>query len=87
MNTKSAKTITTVGLKEFRANVAKYAKRACNNAEEVVVTSHNKPLFKVTPLDEQVYSDSLLEAVQAGKRDRSAGRVYTQEQVLQALHR
>lgn len=78
--------ITTVGLKEFRANVAKIAHKARTSGQHVVVTSHNKPLFKITPLGEEAYTDGLLQAVQTGEADAAAGRVYSEAEVVQSLH-
>ena len=67
-----------VGLKDFRRNVAKYAKQA-QSGSQVVVTNRNKPLFMVTPLSDDIYTDGVLEAVAAAEADVDAGRVYTEE--------
>lgn len=41
-----------VGLKELRKNVAKYTKQV-QSGHSFVVMKHSKPLFKITPLDEE----------------------------------
>lgn len=41
-----------VGLKELRKNVAKYAKRV-QSGHSFVVMKHSKPLFRITPLNEE----------------------------------
>ncbi len=41
----------TVGLKELRGNVAKYARKV-RAGDSYVVFKHSKPLFKLTPLDD-----------------------------------
>ncbi len=41
-----------IGLKEFRMNVEKYAK-ATSDGESIVVMRRSKPLFKVTPVDDE----------------------------------
>jgi prevent-host-death family protein len=76
---------TFVGLKEFRRDVSKYAKQAVNGTAKVVVTSHNKPLFVVTPFEDDVYTAAVLEAVAHAKADVAAGRVYTHDEVVAEL--
>ena len=41
----------TVSLKEFRQDVAKYAKRV-DRGEELIVTNRSKPLFRLSPVDD-----------------------------------
>ena len=41
----------TVSLKEFRQDVAKYAKRV-DRGEELIVTKRSKPLFRLSPVDD-----------------------------------
>jgi len=76
---------TFVGLKEFRRDVSKYAKQAKDGTTKVVVTSHNKPLFMITPLEDEIYTAAVLEAVAEAKADVAAGRVYTHEEIRAEL--
>ena len=76
---------TFVGLKEFRRDVSKYAKQAKDGTTKVVVTSHNKPLFMITPLEDEIYTAAVLEAVAEVKADVAAGRVYTHEEIRAEL--
>jgi prevent-host-death family protein len=41
-----------IGLKELRQNVAKYARKV-QSGHSFVVMKHSKPLFKITPVDEE----------------------------------
>lgn len=41
-----------VGLKELRQNVAKYVKRI-QSGHSFVVMKHSKPLFQISPVDEE----------------------------------
>ncbi len=41
-----------IGLKELRQNVAEYAKKV-QSGHTFVVMKHSKPLFKITPIDEE----------------------------------
>jgi len=45
-----------VGLKELRENVAKYAQKVANG-ESFVVFKQSKPLFKITPVDEEDWEE------------------------------
>ena len=47
--------MTKVGLKEFRQDVEKYAKKAMEG--EVVVFKRSHPLFRVAPLDEEPWEE------------------------------
>jgi len=72
---------TFVGLKEFRRDVSKYAKQAKDGTTKVVVTSHNKPLFMITPLEDEIYTAAVLEAVAEAKADVAAGNTFTLAEV------
>lgn len=47
--------MTKVGLKEFRQDVEKYAKKAMES--EVVVFKRSRPLFRVAPLYEEPWEE------------------------------
>jgi len=47
--------MTKVGLKEFRQDVEKYAKKAMEG--DVVVFKHSRPLFRVAPLNEEPWEE------------------------------
>ena len=72
-----------IGVKEFRQNMADYAKKARANKTRYVVMKRDKPLFAITPFEEEESYDSLYEDVMKAKADAAAGKVYTQEEVMQ----
>ncbi len=41
-----------IGLKELRQNVAKYARKV-QEGQSFTVFKHSKPLFKITPVDDE----------------------------------
>lgn len=47
--------MTKVGLKEFKLNAEKYVEEA--RKDEVIVFKRSKPLFRVTPLDEEPWEE------------------------------
>jgi prevent-host-death family protein len=47
--------MTKVGLKEFRQDVGKYVEKAYRG--EVIVFRHSKPLFRVSPIDEEPWEE------------------------------
>jgi prevent-host-death family protein len=45
-----------IGLKELRQNVAKYARKV-QSGQSFIVFKRSKPLFKITPLDDQHWEE------------------------------
>jgi prevent-host-death family protein len=80
---KSAPTF--VGIKAFRSDFAKYARQAEQNNQPVIITKRNKPLFVLTPMSEDVYSEKVLEAVAESQADVAAGRTYSAKEVRAEL--
>ena len=77
-----------IGVKDFRQNMAEYAKQAQKSRSiRYVVMNRNKPLFAVTPFDEDVDLDYLFETVMAAKAEADAGKVVTQAKVLENLNK
>lgn len=74
-----------IGVKDFRQNMAEYAKKARSQKTRYVVVSHKKPLFAVAPFAENESLDSLFDAVTKAKTDVSAGRVLSHEKMMSAL--
>lgn len=72
-----------IGIKDFRQNIAGYAKQASAGTERLVIMNRNKPLFEIKPFAQDVYLDSFVESVLAAKRDVEAGgRTYTSEEIM-----
>lgn len=74
-----------IGIKDFRANISDYVKRARKANERFVVVNRNKPLFEVMPFAEDETLDTLFADIVKAERDIQAGRFYTQEEVLREL--
>ena len=74
-----------VGIKEFRQNIAKYAKTAQEQKERIVIMNRNKPLFEIKPFAEDEYLDSFVQSVLEAERDVEAGNFYTSAEVKKEL--
>jgi PHD/YefM family antitoxin component YafN of YafNO toxin-antitoxin module len=74
-----------IGIKDFRQNMAEYAKLARAKTARYVVMSRNTPLFEVTPFDEDENLDYLFDKVMAAKAEADAGLVVSQDEVLAKL--
>ena len=74
-----------IGIKDFRQNMAEYAKLARAKTARYVVMNRNVPMFEVTPFDEDENLDYLFDKVMAAKAEADAGNVYTHEEVVAML--
>ena len=75
-----------VGLKEFKAKINDYAAKVQKKNARFVVMKKNKPLFEVTPLnDEAYYSEEFRKGIKRALADVKAGRVYSSEEVRKYL--
>lgn len=74
-----------VGMKEFRGNIAEYARKARVDKTRFIVVSHKKPLFEVTPFSEDTDLDSLYTSITQAKKDVAEGRVYSHAQMVKML--
>jgi hypothetical protein len=75
-------TTKTIGIKDFRANISEYAKKAQKESVRFIVMNHNKPLFEIKPFDEDADLVEIFSDIQKAREDVKNGRVYTQEDVL-----
>ncbi len=71
-----------VGVKDFRQNMADYAKKAQKGVNRYIVVSRNVPLFEIKPFDEDATLDSFFASVIEEKKDLSEGRVRSQSDIL-----
>lgn len=71
-----------IGIKDFRQNMALYAKEARAKKSRLVVMSRNTPLFALEPFDEDESYESLYNKVTKAKADVAAGRTYSQEKIM-----
>ena len=74
-----------VGIKEFRQNIAGYAKKARSAKTRFVIVNRTKPLFELKPFAENESLDSLFSEVRKAEKDIAAGRFYTHNEVLKEL--
>lgn len=71
-----------IGVKEFRQNIAKFAKSSKKNNQRIVILNRTTPILEVRPIsDKDAKLDNLMLSIQRGLDDVKAGRVYTQEQM------
>ena len=71
-----------IGVKDFRQNMSDYAKRARDGESRFIVMNRNKPLFELKPFADDVYLDSFVESVLAAEKDVAAGRIHSEEEIL-----
>lgn len=74
-----------VGIKEFRANLTEYAKRARKGDTRYVIVNRNTPLFELTPFAEDETLDSFVADIVKAERDIATGRFVTHEDILKEL--
>lgn len=72
---------TFIGVKDFRQNMAMYAKKAQKGTTRFVVMNRNMPLFEVAPFDEDATLESVFVKVMAAKAEVADGKFYTHEEV------
>ena len=80
-------TTTFISIKEFRQNIATFAKRAKQKAgkERIVVMNRTTPLFEVAPFASDETLSTLMTSLQEAKQDVKKGRVYSHDEVLREL--
>lgn len=72
-----------IGIRDFRAHVAQYAKAAREKDQRFIVTNNKEPLFEVVPIDQKEFAIALLEAEIAERRDQARqGKVISQEELM-----
>lgn len=75
-----------VGIREFRQNMASYSQKIKKNNWSYVVLSHNEPLFKVEPFDEDEYIlKKFAKEIEAARESARKGHTYTLEEVEKKL--
>lgn len=76
-----------VSIKEFRQNIATYANLARDNAntERIIVMNRNTPIFELKPFAQDTTLEKLVGDIQNARDDITHGRVYSHEEVLNAL--
>lgn len=78
-------TTKTVGIKEFRADIARFAKKARKGNVRYIVMNRNSPLFEIKPFAENEGLENVFADITAAEKEIKAGRVYSQEQIEKML--
>ncbi len=78
-------TTKTIGIKEFRANISKYAQKAQRENIRYIVTNRTKLLFEIKPFKKNVYLDSFINELMEGLEEAKKGKVQTHKQILEEL--
>lgn len=71
-----------IGVKEFRANISKYAQKARKGDVRYVVMHRNSPLFEVKPFEENEGLEAIFADIIAAEEDVKKGQLYTQEEIM-----
>ncbi|MBI5413325.1 hypothetical protein HZA42_03200 [Candidatus Peregrinibacteria bacterium] len=72
-----------IGMKEFRANIATYTKRAKELNVRFVIIKKNVPVLEVYPIDEKEFVlEKLKKDVAKAREQAMEGKVYTQKEIL-----
>ena len=71
-----------IGIKEFRADISNFAKKAKKGDVRYIVMNRNTPLFELKPFADNEGLESIFNEIQAAKSDIKKGNVYTQEDIL-----
>lgn len=74
-----------IGVKDFRQNMADYAKKARNKSSRYIVVSRNVPLFELKPFDEDETLESFFNEIMEAKADMEAGRIFTHDEIVTGL--
>ncbi len=74
-----------IGVKDFRQNIAKYAKRAQKGDARYIVMNRNKPLFEIKAFAEDEYLDSFVADILKAEADVAHGKYSTHGEVLKEL--
>lgn len=80
--TLSCMTTKIIGIKEFRADISNYAKKARKGDVRYVVMNRNKPLFELKAFADDEKLERIFGDIQRAKEDVKKGRVYSQDDIL-----
>lgn len=71
-----------IGIKEFRADISNYAKKARKGDVRYIVMNRNKPLFELKPFSQNDGLEEIFMDIQKAKEDVKKGRVYSQDAII-----
>jgi hypothetical protein len=71
-----------IGIKEFRADISNFAKKAKKGDVRYIVMNRNTPLFELKPFADNEGLESIFNEIEIAKKDMKKGNVYTHEDIL-----
>lgn len=71
-----------IGIKDFRANISNYAKKAQKDSARYIIMNRNKPLFELKPFSENEELEEIFAEILNAKQDIRKGRIHKQEDIL-----
>ncbi len=75
-----------IGIKEFRANISKFATSPQRRTQRLILMRNQKPIFEIKPLTARDANiESLLLRLKKSEEDIKAGRYYTQAEVMKMV--
>lgn len=73
-----------VGMKEFRQNIASFAKKAKKQDIRYIVLKKNVPVLEIRPIDEKKFAlEKLADEVKQARKQAKEGKVYTHEEIME----
>ncbi len=76
-----------IGIKDFRQNMAQYAKEASDKNMRLIILKKNVPLLEIRPIDEKEFAyQKLSDELKASASQIKKGKFYTQEQVMKEFN-
>ncbi len=75
-------TTKTIGIKEFRANIADVVTKAQKGNVRYIIMNRNKPLFELKPFKKDATIDTLIEEINEARMDVKKRKLYSQSEVL-----
>ncbi|MBI2463773.1 hypothetical protein HYV57_02360 [Candidatus Peregrinibacteria bacterium] len=72
-----------VGMKEFRQNMASFAKKARKQNIRYIVLKKNVPVLEIRPVDEKKFAmEKLTHEIKEARKQVKEGNVYTHEEIM-----
>lgn len=75
-------TTKTIGIREFRRDIANYVKKAQKGDVRYIVMNRNRPLFEIKAFAECEGLEEIFLDIQKAEEDVKMGRVYSEEDIL-----
>lgn len=71
-----------IGIKEFRANISKFAVQARKKQQRLILTRNQEPVFEMRPISKKdVTLEQLMKQIKKSEEEIRQGKFYTQAQM------